>query len=106
MELSPGPGAMELESDEQGHYPNMGDHYKVTPQAQAGRLGHLGRQSIFTCDYNKLLFLFFLMKMLFSTPVNLGQEVLNHTVLEIYLTIFGTHGSENCGWEQCHLSHS
>lgn len=59
--------------------PNMGDHHKVAPQAQAGRLGHLGRQSTFTItisDDNKLLFLFFfLMKMLFSTPVNLGQEV-------------------------------
>lgn len=98
MELSPGPGAMELESDEQGHYPNMGDHHKAAPQAQAGRLGHLGRQSIFTCDDNKLLFLFFLMKILFSTPVNLGREVWNHTVSETCVAIFRTHGSENCGW--------
>lgn len=91
---------MELESDEQGHYPNMGDHHKAAPQAQAGRLGHLGRQSIFTCDDNKLLFLFFFkkMKILLSIAVNLGQEVWNHTVSEIYVAIFRTHGSENCGW--------
>lgn len=56
VERSPGPGAMGLESDEQGHCPKMGSHHKVAPQAQVGRLGHLGRQSVFTCADNKLFF--------------------------------------------------
>lgn len=89
---------MGLESDEQGHCPNMGDYHTVAPQAQAGRLGHLGRQSIFTYADNKL-FVFFLMKILFSIPVNLGQEVWSHTALEIYVALLEGPGSENCGWK-------
>lgn len=56
VELSPGSGAMGLESDEQGHCPKMRSRHKVAPQAQTGRLGHLGRQSVFTCADNKLFF--------------------------------------------------
>lgn len=58
VELNPGPGAMGLESDEQGHCPKMGPHHRVAPQAQTGRLGHLGRQSLFICADNKLVFFF------------------------------------------------
>lgn len=56
VELNPGPGAMGLETDEQGHCPKMGSHHEVALQAQTGRLGHLGRQSVFTCADNKLFF--------------------------------------------------
>lgn len=49
---------MGLESDEQGHCPNMGNHHTEVPQAQAGRLGRLGRQSVFTYADNKLVFCF------------------------------------------------
>lgn len=56
VELSPGPGAMGLKSDEQGHCPKMGSCYKVAPLARTGRLGHPGRLLLFTCADNKLFF--------------------------------------------------
>lgn len=79
VELNPAPEATGLESMDKDIAPKWGPP-KVALQAQAVRLGHLGRLPVFTCADNKLFF----NEDTFSTPVSLGREV----VLEVYTVAF------------------